>query len=117
MDEDTLILSEYERKIVIRLFLEHALEDNFIDDTGVKRKRWMRNAAIWIRDRDFFKKNKRKKSILSLIKKNILVAHPIMGYTFSIKTEYISRVYSLMDNGDTELVEQLAGVWLETKPH
>lgn len=108
-------LTEHERKVVASIFFEYTLHEFYFDDHRRKQKRFMRQRAIWINDEQFLKKNKKKKSIQSLIAKNIIVKY-LFGYRLFIRPEYLDQLYDLADTAEPEnhdLILQLASVWVE----
>lgn len=108
-------LTEHERKVVADIFFEYTLHEFYLDDRNRKQKRFMRQRAIWINDEQFLKKNKSKKSIQSLVRKNIIVKH-LFGYRLFIRNEYLEQLYDLADTAEQEnhhLILQLASVWVE----
>ena len=112
MSQSPLILNNYERKAIMEIFHNYTLWETYTDDRGYKKQKFMRNRVIWINDKDFLKKNKSRKSILSLVKKNIIRPH-IFAFKMSIKKEYLHQIYSLADNEDFNLIEQLIAIWVE----
>lgn len=111
----TLKLSDHERKAVADIFFEYTLHEFYLDERLRKQKRFMRQRAIWINDEQFLKKNKSKKSIQSLVRKNIIVKH-LFGYRLFIRQEFLDQLYDLADTAEPEnhdLILQLASVWVE----
>ena len=108
-------LTEHERKVVSEIFFEYTLHEVYLDDHRRRQKRFMRQRAIWINDEQFLKKNKKKKSIQSLVRKNIIVKH-LVGYRLFIRHEYMDQLYDLADTAEEEnhdLIFQMASVWVE----
>ncbi len=111
----TTKLTEHERQAVADIFFEYTLHEFYLDDRLRKQKRFMRQRAIWINDEQFLAKNKRRKSIQSLVRKNIIVKH-LFGYRLFIRPEYLDQLYDLADTAEPEnhdLILQLTSVWVE----
>lgn len=105
-------LSDNERKVLIGLFLEYALKQPH-PERGKVQGLFMRNRRIWITERRFLEKTNQLKVIKSLIAKNILSPHPILGYQFFIKEAFVEKIYRFADHGDITLLTQLVGLWVE----
>ena len=113
-----LKLTEHERKVVADIFFEYTLHEFYYDEQHRRQKRFMRQRAIWINDEQFLTKNKKKRSIQNLVKKNIIVKH-LVGYRLFIRPEYLDQIYDLADTAEPEnrdLILQLASVWVEPQP-
>lgn len=108
-------LSDNERKVLIGLFLQYALKQPH-PERGKVQALFMRNRRIWISEKKFLEKTNQPKIIKSLIAKNILTVHPILGYQFFIKEAFVEKIYRLADHGDLTLLTQLAGIWIEPMP-
>lgn len=110
---ERLVLSNHERSIIMELWQTYCLHEYIPDEKGRRKKKLMRQKNIWINDIHFLKKNKHKKSINNLIEQKVIQAHPIMGFTFKIREEYLHKIYNLADAGNWDLLEQLAELWIE----
>ncbi|WP_157558504.1 hypothetical protein [Microscilla marina] len=110
-----LKLTEHERKVIADIFFEYTLHEFYYDEHHQRQKKFMRQRAIWINDEQFLEKNKKKKSIQSLVNKKIIVKH-LVGYRLFIRPEYLDQLYDLADTAESEnhdLILQLTSVWVE----
>jgi hypothetical protein len=113
METPDLQLTAFECQAIQALFSKYALIESYQDSKGCRRQRYMRQRTIWINDKNF-KPQEQSRSIRNLITKKVIVAHWV-GYKFSIRAEYFQQIYALLDNGDDEMVFQMAAVWLEVQ--
>lgn len=109
-------LSSYERETLMQLFRQNCLYEPFIDDRGRKTRRLMRKRVILILDKKFPEAYPRQKSLQSLIRRKIIVPH-LVGYRIQVRPPYVKKIYSLADQGQWELITQLAGQWIEPENH
>ncbi len=105
-------LENNEKEVLIDLFLTYALKQPQTHTRKIKRL-FMRNKKIWIAEKDFIKRYKSKKVLQALLEKRIITAHPIFGYQFLIREQYVEKIYLLADHGDIALLTQLVGLWVE----
>lgn len=106
-------LTNHERRIIMDLWQTYCLHEYIPNEKGYRKKRLMRQRKIWINDVHFLKRTQHKNAIMHLIERNIIQAHPIMGYTFSIREEYLHKIYNLADAGNWDLLEKLAELWVD----
>ncbi len=111
MEATPLTLSAEERSLILDLFLVHSPKQEYRDERGRFRKRFMRNQHIRIFDKKVIRQCQENYSFQSLLEKGVIVPENTW-YKFSIQAQYVSQIYNLADNGDLALVEQLATVWL-----
>jgi len=105
-------LSENEKQALIGLFLDYSLKQPQSRSSKFKYL-FMRNRRVWIAEKDFLNKYRSKKILKSLLEKKILSPHPILGYQFFIREQYVEKIYRLADHGDISLLTQLVGLWIE----
>lgn len=112
MEDQTLELSLRECEILMELFRENLLRDNYRDHQGNHRTRIMRSRHIDIKDIRFAQKIKQERPLQKLLDQKIIIKDQIW-YRFYLKKEYMKAIYNLADQGHWELITQMVGVWIE----
>lgn len=110
-EESFIALNQHEREALRFILEEFLLYQSY---RNLPTRQCMRQRTIWINRKNFLENNAKMKGVRGLYRKKAIKPHAILGYTISIKEEYLSQIYNLLDNGDWDLVLQLAGIWLDT---
>ena len=114
MDNQNLELTQREREVLMELFEENLLRDNYRDYHGKHQTRIYRSRHLDIKDVRFAKKVKQDPILQSLVEKKVIVKEKIW-YRLYIKESYMNAIYNLADQGNWDLVTQLANTWIEVQ--
>lgn len=114
MADQNLELTPGEREKLMELFAENLLRDNYRDYEGKPKVRIMRSPHIDIKDVRFAKRIAESEVIQSLIEKKVIVKDQFWHRIY-LKKDFVKAIYNLADQGNWELITQLANTWVDVQ--